>query len=215
MLRWIQIEDAHADALYRTGQSHASASLYESLLPAAHRLGQLRPGDATAAEQEALQHLWLVDVLHLDDPAGTLQHSEPGMALMRSLVLRFPLDKPLRSDYAAGLSGIAAAFASADQLERAAEVYRQAIEIREKILLDDPHNATLQRNLIVADGNYAVILGVPWGTNLGRSADARAAAGRAVTLARGLVAADPQDANARYDLAMSLSRLGSIEPAPG
>ncbi len=215
MLRWIQIEDSHADVVYRIGQSRASARLYEAVLPVAHHLGQLRPTDVTAAKQEALQHLWLVEVLHLDDPAGTLQHSEPGMALMRALILRFPRDKPLREDYAAGISGVASAFANADQLERAAEAFQQAIDMREKMLLDDPHNVTLQRNLIVANGNYAVVLGIPWAANLGRSADARAAASRAVTLARAMVAADPHDANARYDLAMSLSRLGSVDPAPG
>ncbi len=215
MLRWIQIEDAHADVVYRIGQSRASARLYEAVLPVAHRLGQLRPADATAAKQEALQHLWLVEVLHLDDPAGTVQHSEPGMTLMRALILRFPQDKPLREDYAAGLSEIASALVSVDQLDRSAEAFRQAIEMREKMLLDDPHNVTLQRNLIVANGNYAVVLGIPWAANLGRSDEAHAAAGRAVTLARAMVAADPHDANARYDLAMSLSRLGSVDPAAG
>jgi tetratricopeptide (TPR) repeat protein len=215
MLRWIQIEDAHADVLYRFGQSRASARLYEAVLPVAHRLGQLRPTDVAAAKQEALQHLWLVEVLHLDDPTGTLQHSEPGMSLMRALLLRFPQDKPLREDYAAGLSEVASALINVDQLDRAAEAFQQAIEMREKMLLDDPHNVTLQRNLIVANGNYAVVLGIPWAANLGRFADARTAAGRAVTLARNMVAADPRDANARYDLAMSLSRLGSVDPAPG
>ena len=215
MLRWIQVEDARADVLSRIGQSAASGRLYEALLPVAHRLGQLRPDDVTAAKQEALQHLGLVEVLHLDDPAGTMRHSEPGMALMRSLLLRFPQDKVLREDYAEGLSGVASALTNVDQLERAADTFRQAIDLREKMLLDDPHNVTLQRNLIVANGNYAVVLGVGWAMNLGRSADARAAADRAVTLARVMVAADPRDANARYDLAMSLSRLGCVDPAPG
>jgi tetratricopeptide (TPR) repeat protein len=102
-----------------------------------------------------------------------------------------------------------------DELEQSAALYRQSIEMREELLRVDPHYAGLQRNLIVANGNYAVVLGAPWSTNLGRFAEARAVAARGVTLARAMVAADPQDANARYDLAMSLSRWGSIEPEAG
>jgi tetratricopeptide (TPR) repeat protein len=135
--------------------------------------------------------------------------------MMRALLLHFPEDRILREDLAVGLAQAASIYIRMDELEQSAELYRQSIEMREELLRLDPHYAGLQRNLIVANGNYAVVLGAPWSTNLGRFADARAVAARAVTLARAMVAADPQDANARYDLATSLSRWGSIEPEAG
>ncbi len=214
MLRWIQIEDGLADTLFRLDEGKSSAEIYRALLPTAHRLGDLRPTDVTAAKQEALQHLWLAQTFRLDHTALALEHAHQETAMMRALLLRFPQDRIIREELAVGLAEAGSIYIGMDDLEQSAELYRQSIEMREELLRMDPHYAGLQRNLIVANGNYAVVLGSPWSTNLGRFADARAAAARAVTLARAMVASDPQDANARYDLAMSLSRWGSIASQP-
>jgi tetratricopeptide (TPR) repeat protein len=215
MLRWIQIEDGLADTLFRLDNTKASAETYRALFPAAHRLGALRPADVIAAKQEAWQHLWLAQTVRRDESDLALDYTRQGIAMMRALLVHFPHDKILREDLAVGLAQAASIYIRMDELEQSAELYRQSIEMREELLRVDPHYAGLQRNLIVANGNYAVVLGAPWSTNLGRFADARAAAARAVTLARAMVASDPEDANARYDLAMSLNRWGSIEPEPG
>jgi eukaryotic-like serine/threonine-protein kinase len=215
MLRWIQIEDGLGDILFRLDQNKASAETYRAMFSVAHRLGELRPADVIAAKQEALQHLWLAQTLRRDETALGLEHAKQEIAMMRTLLLRFPQDKVLREQLAVGLAEAASSYIRMNELEQSAELYRQSIEMREELLRVDPHYGGLQRNLIVANGNYAVLLGAPWSTNLGRFAEARAMAARAVTLARAMVAADSQDANARFDLAMSLSRWGSIEPEAG
>jgi hypothetical protein len=51
--------------------------------------------------------------------------------------------------------------------------------------------------------------------NLGRPAEARRYAAKAVELAREMVRADPKDGTALHDLGVSLGRLGMIDPAPG
>jgi hypothetical protein len=94
------------------------------------------------------------------------------------------------------------------ELDRAAEFYRRSIQSREELLEVDPNNVGLQRSLIVVYGNYAAVLGAPWSPNLGRSEEARARAAKGVAIARAMVAADPQDATARLNLSMSLSKVG-------
>jgi tetratricopeptide (TPR) repeat protein len=100
-------------------------------------------------------------------------------------------------------------------LERAAELYRQSIDLREEMLRANPNDIDLQRSLMVAYGNYAAILGIPWTPNLARPQEAREASLHSVRMARRLVSADAQNATARVDLGRSLTRLGSIDPPSG
>jgi hypothetical protein len=86
---------------------------------------------------------------------------------------------------------------------------------REALLQSDPGNPIIRRNLLMAYGNYASLLGIPWSPNLGRPEEARIYAAKAVAIARTMVAADVNNATGKHDLGMSLSRLGTIDPAPG
>jgi tetratricopeptide (TPR) repeat protein len=210
----IDIGDALADVAHRLGQNKVAAEVYQALLPVAHRLGQMRPNDVDAAKPEVVLHGNLTAVLLGPEPARDVERTTQHIALMRGLIDRFPKALGLKEELAMDLAKAAAAFVVAGDLAQAADSYRESIEMREDILRGDPHNTGLQRGLIVANGNYARVLGVPWSPNLGRFAEARVAGAKAVAIARAMVAADPKDANARFDLAMSLSRLGSIEPEP-
>jgi tetratricopeptide (TPR) repeat protein len=67
---------------------------------------------------------------------------------------------------------------------------------------------------MIAYGNYAALLGIPWSLNLNRPAEARIYAAKAVALARETVEADANDVTARRDLALSLGSLGMVDPAP-
>jgi tetratricopeptide (TPR) repeat protein len=211
----LEIEDSLAGLLYHSGRRAEAAAAYQSLLPEAHRLGGMRPRDVTAAKQESFLHLRLAAALHYDDAERGLEHAKQAMAQVRDLMQRFPADKSLKQDFGVGLAAVAASLVVAGELRRAEEFYRQSIELREDLLRDDPKDMTAKRNLIVVYGNYASILGVPWMPNLGRASDARAAAAKAVAIARSMAALDPQDQTARVNLAMSLFRLGSIDPEAG
>src|SRR5260370_37908882 len=105
----------------------------------------------------------------------------------------------------------ATAVKDSGDLAQAAEGFERSIRIREQLLERQIHNVTLQRNLLVAYGNYATLLGIPWAANLGRFAEARMYGEKSVALCRQLVKADPQDKTARYDPAMSLARLGMVD----
>jgi tetratricopeptide (TPR) repeat protein len=172
----------------------------------------MRPEDVYSAKQEAFLHWRLAVSIRRTDPERALEHANQQMALMRRLIARFPDDKGLKQEFGVGLSAAASALLGAGALDRAAEAYSQSIAMREELLRAEPNNVAFQRNLLVSYGNYAALLGVPWLPNLGRPVDARAAAAKAVSLARSMVNEDPQDATARFNLSMSLVRLGSIEP---
>jgi tetratricopeptide (TPR) repeat protein len=174
----------------------------------------MRPHDLEFAKQEVLLHADLTRAAQGADTVRNIENSQQDLARMRDLISRFPQDKGLKTELAVDLAGLASALMLAGELDESAEAYRQSIEMREELLRGDPHNTGLQRGLIVANGNYARVLGVPWFQNLGRFSEARVAGQKAVAMARAMVAADPTDANARFDLSMSLSRLGSIEPEP-
>jgi tetratricopeptide (TPR) repeat protein len=81
-------------------------------------------------------------------------------------------------------------------------------------LRNNPNSNLIRRNLMIAYGNYAALLGIPWSPNLGRPDEARVYSGKAVSIAREMVEADPNNITARHDLGMSLSRLGMVDTPP-
>jgi tetratricopeptide (TPR) repeat protein/predicted Ser/Thr protein kinase len=215
MLRWISVEAGLADLVYRAGRREEAAKALLRLLPIAHRLGVLRPSDLASARQEALLQWRLADVLHYQDAEQGLEHANREIALLHGLIARFPGDASLKQELGVGLGMAAGTLMRMGELERAAELYSQSIQLREQLRIADPNNVALQRGLLVTYGNYAGILGVPFFPNLGQLEEARAACIKSLTLARQLAGADPQDVTARIDVAASLTRLGSIDPKPG
>jgi tetratricopeptide (TPR) repeat protein len=112
------------------------------------------------------------------------------------------------------MAGGAAAYRMLGELEKAGDYYRESIAIREDLMHKDASNNLVRRSLMIIYGNYTSLLGNPWSPNLGRPAEARLYGAKCVALAREIVAGDANDITARHDLAMSLSRLGSIDPDP-
>ena len=131
---------------------------------------------------------------------------------MNEISRRFPKDDGLKKEIAVGYSQIGGA---TNDLEEAAHYFEMSIAMRENLLKTSPDNLLVRRGLMVAYGNYAVVLGIPWTANLGRFDDAREYCRKAVAIAHEQVKADPENLNARFDLGASLSRLGAIPPAAG
>jgi len=215
MLRWVSVESSLADLVDRAGQREAAASALLTLLPIAHRLGLMRPSDLASAKQEALLHWRLADVLHYGNPPLALLHANSEIALLRGLIVRFPGESSLKQELGVALGMAAGTHMRMGELERAAELYSRSIQLREQLLVADPNNVSFQRGLLVTYGNYAGVLGVPFFPNLGRPQEARAACTKSLAMARQLANADPEDVNARVDVAASLTRLASIDPPPG
>ncbi len=214
MLRWIEIQSGLADLAYHAGQDQEAIQIDLALLPVAHRLAQALPDDPVAAKQESSTEQSLAIAYIRTGDAKGLEHADRGVALMRELTSRFPNDKDFEQALGSLLAAEAGAQKNAGELEKAADLYRQSIQIREDLLRDNPQDTLTRRNLLVAYGNYSSTLGSPMSANLDRPAEARIYGAKAVALARESVRSDPQDGTARYDLGIALSRLESINPPP-
>jgi tetratricopeptide (TPR) repeat protein len=212
IFRWLQIERSLADLTARNGRPREAAQAYEALLPAAHRLGQLGPSNAEWAKQEAETLQDLARVLRSSaDLGGSRTRAEQAIGLLSDLVGRFPADLDLKRSLG---SAYALAAASIDDLALAARYYERSIRMRELILQARPEDVALRRDLIVVYGNYSRLLGMTWGNNLGRYAEARVYCEKSVALARELAKTDAHNMTAQYDLGVALSHLGMVEPEP-
>ena len=215
MERWVETESALAALAGQSNQRQPAVQALLKLLPIAHQLGVLRPGDSRAASLEAFIYWQLADLTQVENASQALDYCNQEIGLLRDLIARFPSNASLKPDLGVALGMAAGAEMRKGDLERAAELYRQSINLREELMRADPNDVGLQRSLMVAYGNYAAVLGIPWMPNLGKPEEAREACTRAVGMARRLVSADAQNVTARIDLGRSLTRLGSIEPLRG
>jgi tetratricopeptide (TPR) repeat protein/tRNA A-37 threonylcarbamoyl transferase component Bud32 len=214
ILRWLDIERGLAENSRRHLQRDDGIRMYLALIPVAHRLAVLQPSDRHAVKQEADVEAALASSLQATDAGLSLVHANRQIEIVSGLVDRFPDDRDLEQELGVALASAAVAMDDLADSEKTVDYFERSIRIREQFLEREPHNAVVRRNLMVAYGNYATRLGVPWSANLGRYAEARTYARKSVTLARALVADDPQDKTARYDLGEFLARLGEIPPEP-
>ena len=214
VFRWVEIQAGLAEMIGRGSHPAESIGAYSKLLPIAHRLGQLRPFDVQYASWEAKIHERLAQVLQSPEVEASFQHANQAIALVTELVKRFPNDPGLKEELGVNYAVAAAGIRESGNLAGAAEYYERSIGMSEAALQANPQNVALRHNLIVAYGNYATLLGIPWAANLGRFADARSYCAKSIAQARELVKADPQDRTAKYDLAMALARFGMVEPDP-
>jgi tetratricopeptide (TPR) repeat protein len=214
MLRLIEVRSSLADLIYRSGRKTEGIQIDIDLLPVAHRLSLISLCPLECRSQEpAIENAITYD-LRSTDPNGALTHANRGIAIYRDLIAQNPNVGTLKQELGSLMAGAATVYKDLGELERSAEYYRQSIAAREALLIDTPNDGVLRRDLVVAYGNYASVLGVEWSPNLNRPAEARVYGSKGVALARGLVSADPDNVTARHDLGMVLGRVGMIEPSP-
>ena len=216
MLRWIEVHGEMADIDFVSGRREEGIRLYVDLIPVAVRLSHARDcNDAICEIQQSTIENSLAIQLAPSDPARALQYATQGIAVAQAALKRYPSNHELQS----GIGSLTAIAAGANRnlgnLEQAATDFQRSIAMREIMLSADPGNLIIQRNLMVAYGNYAMLLGIPWSPNMGRFEEARSIARKGLSMARASVAADPANATARRDLAVALGRVGMIDPAPG
>ncbi len=96
-----------------------------------------------------------------------------------------------------------------------ASVVRTALQSLDRASTDAPRDPTLMRELAMAYQRAGDVLGNPTGANLGDLAGAVSAYGRAVALARALVAEMPGDVNAMWALALCTEKAADVEAPSG
>ncbi len=212
VMRYISIQDSLAGVLAETGSAKEAIAMYERLLAPARLLASLKPDEAGLAKQEAAVHSRLSQLYQVQNTKRAIEHSKRHTELMSILVARFPKDAGLKQELAVGYAELAM---TTEDLQEAAGYWKKSISLREQVLESFPTNTRIRRGLMMSYGNYATLLGIPWGANLGRFEEARELASKAVNIARQLAQDDPQNQTARFDLAAALTRFGEIRPPRG
>jgi tetratricopeptide (TPR) repeat protein len=212
--RWLDIEAGLAEMAQASNRREASVDAYLKLLPTAQRLTQLQRSPR-ALKHEAYIHGHLAELLQTTRPALALEHANQNVALLTEITRASPYDAELKYELASGLGAVASATKGTGDLEKSAAYFDQSIRMLEEMLAATPAKTQLFHNLNIVYTNYSALLGMPWSANLGRSAEARKYAERAVKLAREMVKADSRDMTARSRLAINLARLGTVPPARG
>ena len=215
MLRLIEVRATLADLRYRSGRREQAVQQYLDLIPVAHRLSLVPDCPLECQTQESVIENDLTYELLSFDPPKALEHANRGIALQRELLAKHPGEPSLKQALGSLTAAAAGAYRGLGELEKSGEYYRQSIKDREELISVDTNDLALQRNLLIVYGNYATLLGVPWSPNLGKPDEARAVAAKGVALAREMVTDDPNNATARHDLGMILSRMGMIDPGTG
>lgn len=213
MMRLVETRSSLADLWFRSGRAAQGIQAHIELLPVARRLYVAKDCSLDCWTQEPVLENNLAKELVTSNPAGALEHANRGIALSRDLLKKYPDDANLKLGLGSLMAAAAAANRMLGKLEDSKENYLQSIAIREDMLRSNPTRSSIRRNLMVAYGNYVLLLALGPSLNLHQPSEARIYALKCVALARQAVAADPDDATARRDLGMSLSRMGAIDPA--
>jgi eukaryotic-like serine/threonine-protein kinase len=212
MIRLIEIRSSLARLEFRSGREQQAIQHYIALIAVAHRLAAVKDCPLLCKTQEPVLENDLATHLLTTETAVALEHAERGIALDRALLNQNPGNFVLEQGLGSVTAAAAGALRNMGELEKAGQYYRESIAARERLLEAHSTNLALRRNLMIAYGNYEVLLGIPWSANLNRPAEARVYGEKSVALARQMVKDDPNDVTARRDLGMSLSRLGMVDP---
>jgi tetratricopeptide (TPR) repeat protein len=140
--------------------------------------------------------------------AGELADSAMDMA--RRLLALDPGNRIHRQGLATANVGLGTVRLAAGQLEMAAASYRAAIEVREQLVSEDPDNVSCRRDLMVGYGSLGDVLGSRTSGNLGDTAGAAAAFGKALEIAQWLRERDPADRKAKFDVVSASLRVGAL-----
>jgi tetratricopeptide (TPR) repeat protein len=205
-----QIELELANLRRAQGDLAATTAGYARARELAERLRAARPDDEATLE--------LVGEVNADIARTASDRRVPGEAAeaaaraleaARALVALRPGNATHQDNLATAHHAVASSLLAAGRFEEAAAAFGEAVAIRERLVQASPDDTQLRRGLVVALGNMGDVLGARSGENLGDYDGAVAAFTRVVTLSRGMVAADPRDRRAAFDLVNALLRLGA------
>jgi hypothetical protein len=121
-----------------------------------------------------------------------------------------PSDPAARYSLASAYAAVGMANSGLDQLQDALARFRQGTGVMEALAASDPQNVSWSRDLMLAYGHVAGVLGDPRLRNLGDRAGALQAYRKAADIGRMLYEADPADWRAAADYGIVLSRLETI-----
>ena len=211
--------DAVAERLVlydRIGTLHAFAGQLRDAvqtLEGGIRFGRTDAGSDHADVRSALSALYLdcSDARrNMNDYAGALRDASEALRLSQGLAGERSSDPAARHSLANAYAAVGMAESGLNQLEQALAHFRQGTAEMERLVSSDPRNVSWNRDLMLAYGHVADVLGNPGLQNLGDRTGALQAYTKAAAIGKTLYEADPADQRAAADYGIALSRVETM-----
>ncbi len=210
----VRIQTKTGAVLSWEGRTADALAMQLAALPAAQRLALMKPRELEFRLPEAEVYSQLASAYISNDVSQFLAWSRRQVEALVRLNQDLPGNQDVKLQLAGAYSQLGQALQA--QPERSIttplEPYRQSIALREEVLAASPSDVVARRGLMISYSNLGELLYSPIVPSAGDVVSARLYAEKVVSLARGLLAADPNNNLARFDLANSLLRQGWLEP---
>jgi tetratricopeptide (TPR) repeat protein len=213
---WLQTQMHLASVLRQSGEADSASKVLRDGLPAAVALSRLPGADADAQRTEGEFYELLASGAVDRDPAEALGYARRYLDIFSGLAARYPDRADFVLEQSDGYSLVGQVLHRQGDSHGALEHFRQCVALREALVKAHPSDVVYERDLMIGYGHLGDTLGSPLFDSLGDSKGARVYYRKAVAIAEEISNADPRDSTARYDLAASLLRLGTIDvPSSG
>lgn len=202
----------HMGSVYgETGDVPALVRAYENALPAARLSAVVQPNDVEANQTEGVFYNDLAKALEFDDPQRANEYARRHLALLPALLKKFPNNDFVADQAAVAHATMSGLLSRAGDRPGALKEAQESATIREGVAARHPNDVFRRRLLMIAYGHVGDQLGSPFITTTGEDAAAKIYFDKCVSIAREILAADPLDRTARYDLGNALLRQGAVE----
>jgi tetratricopeptide (TPR) repeat protein len=147
---------------------------------------------------------------NMNDYAAALRDSSEALKLSQRAAAERPADSAARYSLANAYAAVGMAESGLNQQAQALAHFRQGTSEMEKLVASDPRNVSWNRDLMLAYGHEADVLGNPGLQNLGDRAGALQAYRKAAAIGKTLYETDPADQRAAADYGIVLSRVETM-----
>jgi eukaryotic-like serine/threonine-protein kinase len=147
---------------------------------------------------------------NLGDYLGALDDANRALALYNQIESSGTATPAMMQSLASAEAAAGMAEGWLGRLQDELRDYRKDASLMEKLVASDPQNASLRRELMLAYGHVADVLGNPNLANLGDFAGALQEYRKAAQIGKQLYDADPSNQRAGVDYGIVLSRIASV-----
>jgi tetratricopeptide (TPR) repeat protein len=145
-----------------------------------------------------------------NDYAAALRDASEALRLSQGVAAAQPSEPAARYSLANAYAAVGMAESGLNQLDQALAHFRQGTAAMETLVASDPRNVSWNRDLMLAYGHVADVLGNPGLQNLGDRTGALQAITKAAAIGKTLYEADRADQRAVADYGIVLSRVETM-----
>jgi len=213
---WLETEGRLAILLEETGDNAGAITLLRNSMPTAKALIKVPGAEADAQQILGEFYQYLADAEGAHDLEEALADARRYLEIFTRLAERYPDRSDFVLEQSSGYCQVGRILTRQGDPLGSLENYLHCVSLREGLVKAHPNDVVYKRNLMMGYGHVADTLGSHVVFSLGDSTGARAYYRKTVAIADEIYKEDPNDATAKFDLAVSLQRLGMMDvPASG